>query len=199
MMAVGGCRRKHLCGHRAPGDGGADRQGAVRAARRPLCADLPAGDARARRCRLADLGRSDPQSRRAGRGDAVSADPGRAGRLHRRRRASRAARHPGQGRRPAGGAGARPYRAVRQDRNADGRRRAAAFDRSRAGRNADEVLLLGASLEQASHHVLARAIVAGRARARLAAEDAAQVRETMGSGIARRDRRHGGSAPARAT
>ena len=39
-----------------------------------------------------------------------------------------------------------PYRAVRQDRNADGRRRAAARpSRSRRARTADEVLLLGAA------------------------------------------------------
>ena len=43
---VRGGRRKHLCRHRAAGDRGADREGAVRAAGRPLCADLPAGDAR---------------------------------------------------------------------------------------------------------------------------------------------------------
>ncbi len=61
-------------------------------------------------------------------------DSGGAGRLHRRRCASRPARHPGQGRRAAGGAGARPHRAVRQDRNVDGRRRAAAFGRGRARR-----------------------------------------------------------------
>ena len=73
-------------------------------------------------------------SRRAGGGNAVPADPGGAGRLHRRRGASGPARHPRQGRRTAGGAGARAYRVVRQDRHADGRRRAVAFRRGCAGR-----------------------------------------------------------------
>ncbi|MGJ5180738.1 heavy metal translocating P-type ATPase [Bradyrhizobium oligotrophicum] len=52
------------------------------------------------------------------------------------------------------------------------------------GEDADTVLLLGASLEQASHHVLAHAIVeAGRARGfQLMVPE--QVRETMGSGLA---------------
>ena len=40
-----GRRRKHLCGYRAAGNGGAGRQGAVRAARRSLCAHVPAVDA----------------------------------------------------------------------------------------------------------------------------------------------------------
>ena len=62
-------------------------------------------------------------------------DSGSAGCLHRRCGAGSAARHPGQGRRTAGGAGARPYRAVRQDGDVDGRRRAAAFRRSCAGRD----------------------------------------------------------------
>ena len=52
---------------------------------------------------------------------------GGAGRLHRRRCPGGPARHPGQGRRPARSAGARPHRAVRQDRHADGRRRAASL------------------------------------------------------------------------
>ncbi|MGJ4941517.1 heavy metal translocating P-type ATPase [Bradyrhizobium sp. HKCCYLS1011] len=51
------------------------------------------------------------------------------------------------------------------------------------GEDADAVLLLGASLEQASHHVVAHAIVqAGLARGfRLKVPD--QVRETLGSGL----------------
>ena len=40
------------------------------------------------------------------------------------------------------------------------------------GESADEVLMLGASLEQASHHVLARAIVEAGADARPAAQSA---------------------------
>ena len=86
---------------------------------------LPVTLARRRRC-LVFLGRSYPRPRRAGRGNALSADPGGASRLHRRRRAGGAARHPDQRRRSARGAGASPYGAVRQDRHADGRRRAAA-------------------------------------------------------------------------
>ena len=65
----------------------------------------------------------------------LSAHSGSAGRLHRRRRPGGPARYPGQRRRAAGGAGARAYRAVRQDRDVDGRRRAAAFRRSCAGRD----------------------------------------------------------------
>ncbi|MGJ4998136.1 heavy metal translocating P-type ATPase [Bradyrhizobium sp. HKCCYLS3077] len=51
------------------------------------------------------------------------------------------------------------------------------------GEDADDVLLLCASLEQASHHVVAHAIVqAGQARG-LKLKVPAQVRETMGSGL----------------
>jgi heavy metal translocating P-type ATPase len=51
------------------------------------------------------------------------------------------------------------------------------------GESADEVLMLGASLEQASHHVLAHAIVeAGTARG-LALKVPEQVRESLGSGL----------------
>jgi heavy metal translocating P-type ATPase len=51
------------------------------------------------------------------------------------------------------------------------------------GANVDEVLMLGASLEQASHHVLAAAIVqAGIARG-LKLKVPEQVREAMGSGL----------------
>jgi heavy metal translocating P-type ATPase len=51
------------------------------------------------------------------------------------------------------------------------------------GQSADEVLMLGASLEQASHHVVARAIVdAGVARG-LSLKVPGQVRESMGSGL----------------
>jgi heavy metal translocating P-type ATPase len=51
------------------------------------------------------------------------------------------------------------------------------------GESADEVLMLGASLEQASHHVLAHAIVeAGTARG-LGLKVPEQVRESMGSGL----------------
>jgi len=51
------------------------------------------------------------------------------------------------------------------------------------GESADEVLMLGASLEQASHHVLAHAIVeAGTARG-LGLKVPEQVRESLGSGL----------------
>lgn len=51
------------------------------------------------------------------------------------------------------------------------------------GEDADRVLMLGASLEQASHHVLAQAIVeTGRARG-FKLEVPEHVRETMGSGL----------------
>jgi heavy metal translocating P-type ATPase len=51
------------------------------------------------------------------------------------------------------------------------------------GETADEVLLLGASLEQASHHVIAGAIVQAGAERGLQLELPGQVRETMGSGL----------------
>ena len=48
---------------------------------------------------------------------------------------------------------------------------------------ADEVLMLGASLEQASHHVLAAAIVQAAAERGLSLKLPEQVRESMGSGL----------------
>jgi heavy metal translocating P-type ATPase len=51
------------------------------------------------------------------------------------------------------------------------------------GENADEVLMLGASLEQASHHVVARAIVEAGAQRALRLRVPGEVRESMGSGL----------------
>jgi len=51
------------------------------------------------------------------------------------------------------------------------------------GESADEVLMLGASLEQASHHVLAGAIVQAAAERGLALTMPEDVRESMGSGL----------------
>jgi heavy metal translocating P-type ATPase len=51
------------------------------------------------------------------------------------------------------------------------------------GENAEEVLALGASLEQASHHVLAGAIVAAATDRTLPLRMPEQVRESMGSGL----------------
>jgi heavy metal translocating P-type ATPase len=51
------------------------------------------------------------------------------------------------------------------------------------GENADEVLLLAASLEQASHHVLAKAIVEAGAARGLKLKVPERVRETVGSGL----------------
>jgi len=51
------------------------------------------------------------------------------------------------------------------------------------GETADEVLTLGASLEQASHHVLAAAIVQAAAERGLALKVPEQVRESMGAGL----------------
>jgi heavy metal translocating P-type ATPase len=51
------------------------------------------------------------------------------------------------------------------------------------GETADEVLMLGASLEQASHHVLASAIVQAGAERGLSLKVPEQVRESMGSGL----------------
>jgi heavy metal translocating P-type ATPase len=51
------------------------------------------------------------------------------------------------------------------------------------GESADEVLMFGASLEQASHHVVARAIVEAGAERALRLKVPGQVRESMGSGL----------------
>ncbi len=51
------------------------------------------------------------------------------------------------------------------------------------GENADEVLMLGASLEQASHHVVAHAIVEAGTERALSLKVPGQVRESMGSGL----------------
>jgi heavy metal translocating P-type ATPase len=51
------------------------------------------------------------------------------------------------------------------------------------GQRAEEVLTLGASLEQASHHVLAKAVVAAAIERGLKLKTPEQVREEMGSGL----------------
>ncbi|MGP0091819.1 MAG: heavy metal translocating P-type ATPase [Xanthobacteraceae bacterium] len=51
------------------------------------------------------------------------------------------------------------------------------------GERAEEVLMLGASLEQASHHVLAGAVVQAAAERGLALKMPAGVRESVGSGL----------------
>jgi heavy metal translocating P-type ATPase len=51
------------------------------------------------------------------------------------------------------------------------------------GESADEVLQLAGSLEQASHHVVAAAIVSAALARGLKLDDPHQVRETMGSGL----------------
>jgi heavy metal translocating P-type ATPase len=51
------------------------------------------------------------------------------------------------------------------------------------GETADEILMLGASLEQASHHVIANAIVEAAVERGLKLELPEQVRESMGSGL----------------
>ncbi len=51
------------------------------------------------------------------------------------------------------------------------------------GKSADEVLRLAASLEQASHHVVATAVVASARARSLALDMPTEVRETMGSGL----------------
>ncbi len=52
-----------------------------------------------------------------------------------------------------------------------------------AGKNADDVLQLAASLEQASHHVVATSVVASARAKGLALDMPTEVRETMGSGL----------------
>ncbi len=59
------------------------------------------------------------------------------------------------------------------------------------GESADEVLRLAGSLEQASHHVVATAIVAAAMAKGLTLEIPSNVRETMGSGLEGADRRTG--------
>jgi heavy metal translocating P-type ATPase len=51
------------------------------------------------------------------------------------------------------------------------------------GESADDVLMLGASLEQASHHVLAHAVVEAAVARGLSLKVPEQVRESMGSGL----------------
>ncbi|MGY3238896.1 MULTISPECIES: heavy metal translocating P-type ATPase [unclassified Bradyrhizobium] len=51
------------------------------------------------------------------------------------------------------------------------------------GENPDEVLTLGASLEQASHHVLAKTVVAAAVDRGLELKAPEQVKETMGTGL----------------
>jgi heavy metal translocating P-type ATPase len=51
------------------------------------------------------------------------------------------------------------------------------------GQDAEEVLALGASLEQASHHVLAKAVVAAAIDRGLKLKPPEHVKETMGSGL----------------
>jgi heavy metal translocating P-type ATPase len=51
------------------------------------------------------------------------------------------------------------------------------------GETAEEILMLGASLEQASHHVIANAIVQAAAERSLQLELPERVRESMGSGL----------------
>lgn len=51
------------------------------------------------------------------------------------------------------------------------------------GESADEVLRIAGSLEQASHHVVAAALVEAAARKQLKLSIPSQVRETMGSGL----------------
>ena len=51
------------------------------------------------------------------------------------------------------------------------------------GEAADEILMLGASLEQASHHVIAKAIVQAATERGLQLELPERVRESMGSGL----------------
>jgi heavy metal translocating P-type ATPase len=51
------------------------------------------------------------------------------------------------------------------------------------GETADEVLMLGASLEQASHHIIAHAIVEAGTERGLKLKVPEQVRESMGSGL----------------
>ncbi|QOZ53930.1 heavy metal translocating P-type ATPase [Bradyrhizobium sp. CCBAU 53338] len=54
------------------------------------------------------------------------------------------------------------------------------------GEDPDEVLRLGASLEQASHHVLAKTVVAAALDRRLELKAPEQVKEAMGSGLSGR-------------
>ena len=105
---------------------------------------------RRRRRGLAAVGRSHSRTGRAGRRDPVSADPGGASCVHRRRRASGAAWHPYQGRQAVRGTRSNPYCDVRQDRNIDGRGRSSRCDRDCArrepGRRSPDGRLVGAGV-----------------------------------------------------
>ena len=120
----------------------------------------------------------------AGGRHAVPAAAGRADRDRRRDLASRQARHHRQGRWRARDARARSRPAVRQDRDAD-RWGPPRSPRSTAfgDLEPDEVLRLGASLDQVSPHVLATAIVTAARHRGLELSFPQDVSEEPGSGI----------------
>ena len=132
---------------------------------------------------LVFLGRPHPCAGCACGRNALPADPGGAGRLHRRRLARRRAEGSDEGQRGAGGAG---------------QARTAVFDKTGTlthggaelievetapGRDPDKALRLLASLEQASHHVLADNIVAVAREKGLALSNPSDVREYRGAGL----------------
>ena len=108
------------------------------------------------------LTRSHSRARCGCRGDAMSVHPGCAGRLYRRRRAGRPPRHLDQRRRASRDARPRTHGDVRQDGHSDCWRSPPVAVETAPGEDPDEALRLAASLEQASQHVVAAAIVALR-------------------------------------
>ena len=113
-------RREHVRGHRSPGGGGREAEGAVRARGRPVRRHLHPGDAGDRRRRVALLGGSGARVVGPGGRHAVPADPGRSHRGGGGHLACRATRDHREGRRSAGDARPREGVAVRQDRHAHG-------------------------------------------------------------------------------
>ena len=158
-------------------------EGAVRSDGRPVRGVVPGGDRGARCRRVAGVGRPRARGSRARGRHPVPADPGCAGRprlgrvpggegrCHRERRGSdRTAR-----------CGA--HRPARQDRDADaghsgGRRGASAVDF-----RAEQLLVAAASLDQASSHVVAKALVAEAERRSMRLHYPLDVAESPGQGI----------------
>ena len=129
------------------------------AARGPVRHGVPGDDGRARRWCLAMERRSDPGPGRARRRNALPPDPSRARRHRLGRVTRREGRCVGEGREGAGGARPRAGAGHRQDRHPHTRQARIVDIRPVAGPSPEKLLQLAASLDQASKHVIARALV----------------------------------------
>ena len=158
--------------------------GAVRQARRPVRHVVPAAEPGRGRGGVG-AGRRGPGGRRPGRRHAVPAHPGRAGRPGLRAVGGGAPRDRGEERRGARAPGPVHHRAAGQDR--DAHRRPARGDGRRARGSPklapEEILGLAASLDQASGHVLATAVVRAAAERGCPLGQPADVTERAGQGI----------------